>query len=149
MVQRKSKVLPKITKRTVPVVPESLKLRYQKMTGGIHYLGDGTKVVKNQIITVYPEQIAETFKADFKCLDVDPSGKDVGLKIGLQPIGDKFNIINIKTGEVINKGKPLTPAQAKIFMGEEPLPEEDEDLDKDPDKDPEEDPEDEEDEFDD
>jgi len=135
--------VPKVVRPAQVVVPGPTKLRYQKLTGGLHYMGDGTKVVKNQIITVYPEQISGTFKSDFKCLDVDPTGTDIGLKIGLQPVKDKFNIINIKTGEVINKGKPLTAAQAKIFMGEN------EELPKEAKEEEEEDEEEEEEEFDD
>lgn len=101
-------------------------LRWKKITGGVHVLADKTQVKKGDIFLAKAEDIPKSFASSFECLDIIPEKTDPGMKLTVKAAGgNKWNIVNTITGEVINE-KPLSAKDAKTFLEEgEKLPKED------------------------
>jgi len=107
-----------IKKKKAELVPETDgKLRYKKISGGIHNHRDGQVVRKGEILYAMPEELSDIAKEGFKCLDDEAKamiGGGIGLEIKHRGNG-WFDIINKATGDKLND-QALRAKDAKEFL---------------------------------
>ncbi len=89
------------------------KLRWKKISGGIHNHRDGQVVRKGEVL--YANELGSVLAKGFECLD-SPKGILSGVSLGIKSLGNGwFDVINKATGEKLNDTS-LRARDAKMFI---------------------------------
>jgi len=126
-----------IKKRTSKYAGEGV-LRYRKIHNGIHNHRDGQVVRKGEVLYATPDSLSEINRAGFTCIDEEvKQAIGGGIQLTLKARGNGWwDIINKKTGEVLNDTAMRTKDAKEFLSGEKEKEEfEKENLDEDVDDD--------------
>lgn len=107
-------------------------LRYRKLHNGIHDHRDGQVVRKGEILYALPGSLGEIIRAGFVCVDEEAEqaiGKGINLILKHRGNG-WYDILNKKTGEVLNDGA-LRAKDARDFLSGDNVDEQMEKITKD------------------
>ncbi len=100
------------------------KLRYKKISGGVHDHRDGQKVKNGEILYVDkdaqacfgPGSLSEVLLKGFECMDEQIKAATQGIKLGIKAkSAGWYDVVNTVTGDVLND-KSLRAADAKKFI---------------------------------
>ena len=90
------------------------KLRWKKISGGIHNHRDGQVVRKGEVL--YANELGSVLAKGFECLDSSKGLFGGGISLGIKSLGNGwFDVINKATGEKLND-KSLRARDAKMFI---------------------------------
>jgi hypothetical protein len=106
--------------KTAIEVAREQRLRYKKVTGGIHRHFDGQKVKKDEILLAHPGDLSPIILKHFVCLDKTPDEEqEITMELGLRDRGNGwYDVINKKTGQVLNDQAMRAKDARQFITGE-------------------------------